>query len=136
MKSVAVFGAFDILHPGHKAFLNQAAALGDKLTVYLALDEIIVELKGREPVQEFKVRKAALEALTDVDEVQKGDHVLGNYRGISISQPDAIVLGYDQGELEKDLKRWMKKFRIEIPIIHTESFHPETYKTSKLRENI
>ena len=133
MKSVAVFGVFDLLHPGHRAFLTQAKALGDELVVYLARDEIVQSLKGRKPQQAFEQRKSALEHLPEVDHVLKGDHTLGNYRGISISRPDIIAIGYDQKELERDLKGWMQQYDIHIPLVHMAAFQPETYKTSMLR---
>ncbi len=136
MKRVAVFGAFDLLHSGHKAFLAQAKELGDELTVYLARDAIIKTLKGRKPEQPFDQRREALLALPAVDHVLKGDHTLGNYRGISISRPDIIAIGYDQDDLENDLIGWMRQYDVEIPIIRMEAFQPETYKTSKLRENL
>jgi len=133
MKSVAVFGAFDLLHPGHKAFLAQAKALGDHLTVYLARDEVIQELKGHKPSWTYEKRKKALLTLPSVDQVLKGDHSLGTYRGISISQPDIIALGYDQGDLQESLVAWMKKYGATIPIVKMEPFQEEIYKTSKLR---
>lgn len=134
MKKIAVFGAFDLLHKGHKAFLSQAKALGDTLTVYLAQDKIIHTLKGRPPEQSFDERKQALEALPEVDHVVAGDHTLGNYHGISIGRPDIIALGYDQTDLMHDLESWMKQYNIEIPIVRMKPFQPETYKTSKLRK--
>lgn len=35
---VMVFGVFDGLHPGHRAFLRQARKKGDKLIVVVARD--------------------------------------------------------------------------------------------------
>lgn len=133
MKSVAVFGAFDLVHPGHKAFLAQAKALGDHLTVYLARDEVIQELKGKAPSWSYQQRKRALLALPEVDRVLKGDHALGTYRGICISQPDIIALGYDQEALESNVSAWMNDYGMHIPIVKLEPFKEDIYKTSKLR---
>ena len=136
MKHVAVFGVFDLLHEGHKSFLAQAKELGDTLSVYLAQDAIVRTLKGRKPSQSFEERKEALAKLPQINAVYGGDTTLGNYRGISIHRPDIIALGYDQTDLERDLKDWMKQYGIEIPLVRLEAFQPETYKTSKLRENV
>jgi len=39
-------GCFDLLHPGHVTYLQQARALGDVLVVALNSDRSVRELKG------------------------------------------------------------------------------------------
>jgi FAD synthetase len=43
--NVLVFGVFDMLHPGHIYFLEQAQKLGDQLHICLASDEYVVILQ-------------------------------------------------------------------------------------------
>jgi glycerol-3-phosphate cytidylyltransferase len=63
-------GVFDLLHPGHLAFLQDCAGLGDILAVGVNLDETVRSLKGpRRPVQGIAERVAALAAVRWVDYV-------------------------------------------------------------------
>lgn len=133
MRTVMVFGSFDGLHEGHKDFLRQARLHGTRLIVNLAPDTIIKQLKGREPEHDFEARKAALEAESTVDAVLAGDAQLGTYRTVVAERPDTIALGYDQDALEQDLRDWIDSTARPIKIVKLKPYHPETYKSSKLR---
>ncbi len=61
-------GCFDILHPGHVAYLKQAASLGDKLIVAVNDDASVQRLKGEErPINPLDHRMEMLAALDSVD---------------------------------------------------------------------
>jgi rfaE bifunctional protein nucleotidyltransferase chain/domain len=61
-------GCFDLLHPGHVCFLQNARRLGDRLLVALNSDSSVKGLKGPErPVQTELERASALAALDCVD---------------------------------------------------------------------
>lgn len=60
-------GCWDLLHIGHVAFLERARALGDRLVVGVASDEVIVEDKGKPPVIPLAERVRMLQALRCVD---------------------------------------------------------------------
>ncbi len=63
-------GCFDILHPGHVAYLTQARALGNVLIVGVNTDESVRRLKGESrPVNPLADRLAVLSALNCVDHV-------------------------------------------------------------------
>lgn len=63
-------GVFDLLHPGHLAFLQDCAELGDILVVGVNVDEAVRRLKGPErPVQGITERASALAAVRWVDYV-------------------------------------------------------------------
>lgn len=65
---VATNGCFDILHPGHIRYLQQAKALGDRLLVLVNSDASVSRLKGPErPVNELVQRMEMLAALECVD---------------------------------------------------------------------
>ena len=53
-------GTFDNLHPGHIAYLEQAAKLGNELCVVVARDENVKRIKGRYPEQNEEIRKKRL----------------------------------------------------------------------------
>jgi D-beta-D-heptose 7-phosphate kinase/D-beta-D-heptose 1-phosphate adenosyltransferase len=67
-KIVLTNGCFDILHPGHIRYLQQAKELGDRLVVLVNSDESVKRLKGPErPVNDLQYRMEMLAALECVD---------------------------------------------------------------------
>lgn len=67
-KIVATNGCFDLLHPGHLRYLQQAKSLGDRLVVLINSDSSIKRLKGLErPINELKHRMEMVAALECVD---------------------------------------------------------------------
>ncbi len=67
-KVVMAHGTFDLLHPGHVAYLEFAKQQGDVLVVAVASDEMVRRKKGpKRPIQPFAVRAHMLEALRCVD---------------------------------------------------------------------
>jgi D-beta-D-heptose 7-phosphate kinase/D-beta-D-heptose 1-phosphate adenosyltransferase len=67
-KIVLTNGCFDILHPGHIRYLQQAKALGDRLVVLVNTDESVKRLKGEErPINDLMYRMEMLAALECVD---------------------------------------------------------------------
>lgn len=67
LRLVLTNGCFDLLHPGHLAFLQGARRLGAVLWVALNADESVRELKGpARPVQDESERAYALAALESV----------------------------------------------------------------------
>lgn len=66
---VLVGGCFDILHPGHVFFLDEAKKLGNTLCIALESDEFIIRHKQRKPLFIQEERKRMLMALKSVDQV-------------------------------------------------------------------
>ncbi len=64
---VLVSGVFDLLHPGHLAFLESAAKLGE-LHVAVAADTTVYNLRGRAPIIKAGERRHMLAALRCVAE--------------------------------------------------------------------
>ncbi|WP_405102689.1 D-glycero-beta-D-manno-heptose 1-phosphate adenylyltransferase [Micromonospora sp. NBC_01412] len=63
-------GCFDVLHPGHVRYLEQARALGDLLLVAVNSDDSVRRLKGPDrPVNPVEDRVTLLAALSCVDHV-------------------------------------------------------------------
>lgn len=126
MKTVLVFGVFDLLHPGHKWFLRHAAKFGNRLAVVVARDNNVEKLKNRVPVWDENRRLKEVGALPFVDQAFLGyeDWRL-HHRVLEKINPDVIVLGYDQNAKIPPGK-W--------EIIRLPSHHPEKYKTSILRK--
>lgn len=68
-KVVLVGGCFDILHKGHRIFLEAAKKRGDILVVALESDEFIKIHKKRSPIHSQKDRALLLQSLKLVDGV-------------------------------------------------------------------
>lgn len=88
-------GCFDILHAGHVHYLNQAAALGDRLVVAVNADETVRLLKGKDrPVNVLESRMAVLSGLAAVDWVVAFSEETPE-RLICAVKPDFLVKGGD-----------------------------------------
>lgn len=103
-------GVFDILHVGHVTYLEQAAALGDKLIVGVNSDASVRSLnKGPErPINPEWARVRVLEALRCVDAaVVFTDHT--PLQLILAIQPNVLVKGgdYNPEELDESNKTYM-----------------------------
>ena len=88
-------GVFDILHPGHLRYLQQARALGDALIIGLNSDASVRRNKGPErPINPEAERAELLEALECVDAVVVFDEDTPA-EIIAAVQPDVLVKGAD-----------------------------------------
>lgn len=101
MTRVLATGTFDILHPGHLYFLEQAKALGDELYVIISRD-VNVNHKPM-PVIPEEQRREMVGALKTVDFAVLGS-LTDYFEPIAAVQPDIIVLGFDQKFNEEELK--------------------------------
>ena len=88
-------GCFDILHVGHKRYLEQASTLGDIFVIGVNSDESVKRLKGpSRPVNPEQDRMEILSALGFVDYVVLFDEDTP-YELIKKLQPDVLVKGGD-----------------------------------------
>ena len=91
-------GVFDILHPGHLRYLQQARAFGDVLIIGLNSDASVRRNKGPErPINPEAERAELLEALACVDAVVVFDEETPA-EIIKAIQPDILVKGADWAE--------------------------------------
>ncbi len=96
-KVVFTNGCFDLLHPGHVRYLQQARALGDALIVALNSDRSVRELKGdKRPILNEAERSEVMAALASVDFVTVFDEPTPR-EIISALLPDILVKGGDWG---------------------------------------
>jgi D-beta-D-heptose 7-phosphate kinase/D-beta-D-heptose 1-phosphate adenosyltransferase len=88
-------GCFDLLHPGHVRYLQQARALGDVLIVALNSDHSVHALKGpKRPILNEDERSEVIAALGCVDYVTIFDEPTPR-EIISALLPDILVKGGD-----------------------------------------
>lgn len=131
-KTVLVFGAFDGLHDGHEFFLRAARKLGKRLVVSVAQDSVMEELKGRPPRKPLAARLADLRASGLVDETAPGDATLGSWSAVKKYTPSTIALGYDQTELEKELRAYLKGENLPVLLVRIGVYQPRTHHSSLL----
>lgn len=88
-------GCFDLLHPGHVRYLQQARALGDALIVALNSDRSVRALKGpSRPILKEEERAEVMAALACVDFVTIFDEPTPR-EIITALLPDILVKGGD-----------------------------------------
>ena len=99
-KIVLTNGCFDILHPGHVRYLQQAKALGDRLIILVNDDASVRRLKGPErPINDVATRAEMLSALACVDWVCEFSEDSPREHICRIL-PDVLVKGGDYQNIE------------------------------------
>ena len=93
MRRVVAQGTFDLIHPGHIHYLEDAAAMGDELHVIVARRENVTHKQP--PVLSNRQRRDVVAALDAVDEARVG-HPSDIFAPIEDIDPDVIALGFDQ----------------------------------------
>ena len=88
-------GCFDLIHPGHVQYLEDARALGDFLVLGLNSDASVARLKGpSRPLQDEEARARVLLGLRSVDAVVRfGEDTPLDL--ITALQPDLLIKGGD-----------------------------------------
>jgi len=86
-------GTFDILHPGHVHYLEDAAGYADELHVIVARRSNVTHKAP--PVLSDRQRVEMVRSLGVVDHARVG-HPADIFVPIEEIDPDVIVLGYDQ----------------------------------------
>ncbi|MFZ7110011.1 bifunctional D-glycero-beta-D-manno-heptose-7-phosphate kinase/D-glycero-beta-D-manno-heptose 1-phosphate adenylyltransferase HldE [Avibacterium avium] len=94
-KIVMTNGVFDIIHPGHVSYLDNARKLGNRLIVAVNSDASVKRLKGESrPINPLEARMAVLAGLAAVDWVVEFSEDTPQ-RLISEVLPDLLVKGGD-----------------------------------------
>lgn len=107
-KKITVFGAFDGLHDGHKAFLKEAKGYGDYLVAVVPSDDTVKQLKGRLPRLTLAERMQHLRIAGKVDVVIVGDFELGSWKVLEKHRPAVIALGFDQNLIKEELEKYFE----------------------------
>jgi FAD synthetase len=139
-KIVIASGVFDLLHLGHVRFLEEAKKAGGanaKLIVVIAKDSTAEKLKGKKPIMSEDERRALVQSLKVVDEAVVG------YEGLEIGgviekiKPDVIALGYDQVDMEQEVKHYLAAHKLPVAIVRIGKFGENTLDSStKIKQKI
>lgn len=121
MAKVLATGTFEILHPGHLAYLKRAKELGDELIVIVARDSTIKH--KRKPIIPEKQRLEMVQSLKVVDKA-----ILGSEKDIFEPvleiQPDIIALGHDQRFDEDALMEELRKRGLIVQVVRIGYVNP------------
>lgn len=139
-KVVLASGVFDLLHIGHVRFLEDAKKAGGasaKLVVIIAKDTTVERIKGRKPIMSEDQRLALVESLKVVDEAVMGYEGLDIGEVIDKIKPDVIALGWDQDEMENQVKAYAKSHKEAIKVVRIGKYAQNALdSSSKIRQKI
>lgn len=116
MKKVLVFGIFNGVHKGHFSFFREAKSHGDFLVAAIGRASASRKFKNKTPKFSLKDRIKFVGEVKYINKAIAGDVEQGSYKVILGERPDIICLGWDQQKLRKDLRRWLKEKKLDIPV--------------------
>jgi FAD synthetase len=129
---VLVFGVFDLFHPGHRYFLQQAKKHGDKLIVVVTRDERVKREKGRLPVEKLARRIESVNRLDCVHATIPGDKI-GEWSVVQRMKPDVICIGHDQQEDHPNFLRQIDDLQSKPRIVKIMPYKRDKYSTTLIR---
>lgn len=129
-------GCFDVLHPGHLAYLEQAKKQGDILFVFLESDRNVRRLKGEgRPVNTQRQRAKTLSQIYVIDYVLLLPPLDNDSKYFVITKqlmPDVIAITAGdpkQAEKEKQAKSVGGRVALVTPLL-------KNYSTTKILKNL
>ena len=139
-KIVLASGVFDLLHLGHVRFLEdakKAGGLNAKLVVIVARDSTVEKMKGKKPIMSEEQRRALVESLKVVDEAVLGHESLDIGEVIEKIKPNIIALGYDQAEMDREVKDYLLTHKLRVEVVRIGKFGENTLdSSSKIKQKI
>ncbi len=139
-KVVLASGVFDLLHLGHVRFLEEAKRAGGKnakLIVVVARDSTVEKTKGKKPIMSEEQRCALVESLKVVDEAVLGYESLDIGEVIGKIKPDLIALGYDQVDMENEVKSYVADHQLPVEVVRIGRFGENALdSSSKIKQKI
>ena len=134
-KRVVAFGVFDLIHPGHAAFLKRARALGDELVVVVARDARVKREKGSTPLFRERERLALVSAMRWVDKAVLGDSA-GRWTVLARLKPAVLALGHDQTVARPEIVRQIARLKNRPRIIPLPRVGPRHHASSQLKARL
>lgn len=106
-------GTFDLLHPGHVHYLEEAADMGEELYVIIARSANVTHKQP--PLLDGRQRRDLVAALDVVDRAFLG-HESDIFVPIEEIDPDVIVLGHDQHHDDRAIERALREREIDCRV--------------------
>ena len=130
MTRVMASGVFDILHPGHLRYLQEAKDHGDELVVVVATDATVRRRK-HEPITPENMRLELISALKMVDRAYLGSD--GDMFGVvERIRPDIIALGYDQDFDERRIEEDLAERGMKVKVVRLSKHGADLNGTRKI----
>ncbi len=135
-KTVIIFGVFDGIHDGHRAFIHEAKRHGEQLVAIVARDSVVEKMKGKLPVHSEADRIKALVNEAEIDLVYLGDQEEGTYKTLKELNPQVVFLGYDQQALFDSISMAMKDGLLpHMETLYGKAYEPELYHSSIINKS-
>ncbi len=132
--TVLVFGTFDLLHPGHLAFLRAAAKYGS-VTAIITPDAKVKIEKGKAPHFSEQERMLMAAAIKYVDHVVLGDNGT-KWNVVRNLAPDVICVGHDQNANHPKFLAQLALLKKLPKIVRLPSLKSSRYSSSKVKLEI
>jgi FAD synthetase len=134
MTRVMASGVFDILHPGHLRYLQEAKDLGDELVVVVATDATVRRRK-HEPITPDMMRLELVSSLKMVDRAFLGSD--GDMFGVvERIRPDIIALGYDQDFDDRKIEDILRERGMTVKVVRLSKHAEDLNGTRKIISKI
>ncbi len=131
---VMATGVFDLLHPGHLYFLEEARKLGDELVVVVARDQTARRLK-HEPYVPEHIRRQMVGALKPVDKAVLGS-ATDIYATVEKERPQIVALGHDQRWDEREIERECARRGVPVKVVRIGVLPHDELATRRIVERI
>lgn len=129
---VMTFWTFDIIHPWHRYYLEQAQMYWDNLITIIARDINSNKFKTRKIINNQEQRVKNMKAIWIADTVELWD-IKNPYLVIKKHIPDYVCLWYDQNSYTGWLERYLKENNLNnTKIIRLDWLKTQIYNTSKI----
>lgn len=115
-KTVLASGVFDVIHPGHLAYLREARQHGDRLVVVVTSDEQAAREK-RPPRHPAADRARLVAALDPVDEAFVGPEPYDLAGTVRQAEATIIALGHDQPFDERKLTAELAAAGVDVEVV-------------------
>lgn len=133
-KTVLVFGVFDLLHPGHVAFLHAAARHG-AVTAVVTPDAKVLREKGMLPAFAERERLAMVAALAGVEKAVLGDRG-ARWTVVERLAPDVICVGHDQDARHPKFLAQISRLAKRPAIVRIAGYRTRKYSSTRLKLEI
>src|SRR4030042_259199 len=120
-KKVVIAGTFDIIHPGHLSFIQDAARYGD-VYVIVARDSTVLRIKGAPPIVPEEQRRIVVEGLKGVKQAFLGNEGSELTEKVAELQPDIVALGPNQKFDEDKLVKKLREKGLNVQVVRITQF--------------
>jgi FAD synthetase len=113
---VLIAGTFDLIHPGHVKFIQEASQLGE-VTVIVGRDSTVRKIKGRTPVIPENQRLEVVKHLKGVKKAVLGYDGDDPLKIVQDLNPDILLLGPNQNFSKEKIGADLEKRGLKTKII-------------------